>query len=141
MAIYLSLLVSIIILSNVVERYKYVARSNFTIETIHGDLYDCVDIYKQPTLLHSTLGSERIKMTIAKKLERQKLKAMEPKRGNKSDGFKAEEYWLNKEGCPVGTMPIRKMTKKQLQRDLDASMSLGNQYFGYNWIDVLKNAS
>ncbi|XP_015072682.1 uncharacterized protein LOC107016868 [Solanum pennellii] len=75
-------------------------------------------------------------MTITKKLERQKLKAMEPKRGNELDGFKAEEYWLNKEGCPVGTVPIRKITKKQLQRDLDASMSLGNQYFGYNWIDV-----
>ncbi|KAG5612272.1 hypothetical protein H5410_023553 [Solanum commersonii] len=71
----------------------------------------------------------------SKKLERQKLKAMEPKRENESDGFKAEEYWLNKEGCPVETVPIRKMTKKQLQRDLDASMSLGNQYFGYNWID------
>ena len=74
-------------------------------------------------------------MTIRKKLERQKLKAMEPKWGNELDGFKAEEYWLNKEGCPVGTVPIRKITKKQLQRDLDASMSLGNHNFGYNWID------
>ncbi|KAG5612310.1 hypothetical protein H5410_023591 [Solanum commersonii] len=77
--------------------------------TIHGDICDCVDMYKQPTLLHPTLGSERIK---------------------------AEEYWLNKKGCPIGTVPIRKMTKKQLQSATrHVPSSFAHEYFGYNWID------
>ncbi|XP_016460217.1 protein neprosin [Nicotiana tabacum] len=122
-----SLLVSITILSNVIESYESGRRSNVTIATIHGHFYDCVDIYKQPTLLHPTLDSKRIKMIIVKELERQKK--------GKSGGFKAEEYWLNKEGCPIGTVPIRRMKKKQLQNARDASLSLSNEYSGNNWID------
>lgn len=40
---------------------------------------------------------------------------LKQKTGNKLGGFKVEEYWLNKEECPFGTVPIRRMTKKQLQ--------------------------
>ncbi|XP_027772416.1 uncharacterized protein LOC114076920 [Solanum pennellii] len=73
-------------------------------------------------------------MIIAKELEIQRLK---PKYGNKLDGFKAEEYWLNKKGCPIGTVPIPKMTKEQLQSATRHVPSrFGHEYFGYNWIDV-----
>ncbi|KAM3233106.1 hypothetical protein P3L10_018465 [Capsicum annuum] len=101
--------------------------------TIHGDLYD--NIYKQPTLLEPKLGTERNKRTIAKELERQRLKAMQSKKAHKSGVFMIEEFWLNKEGCPFGTVPIRKIAKKQLQSAGDASSSLAYEYFGYKWID------
>ncbi|KAF3626253.1 hypothetical protein FXO37_30438 [Capsicum annuum] len=51
---------------------------------------------------------------IVKNLERQRWKAMQPQKENKSGEFKEEEYLLNKDECPIGTMPIRKVTKKQL---------------------------
>ncbi|OIT21839.1 PREDICTED: uncharacterized protein LOC109218374 isoform X1 [Nicotiana attenuata] len=95
----------------VVEGYGSSRRANVTVETIHGDIYDCVDIYKQPALLHPMLDKERIKRTIAKELEKQRLKAKKPQKDQFSY-FKAEEYWLNKEGCPIGTVPIRRMTKE-----------------------------
>lgn len=44
-----------------------------------------------------------------------------------SIGFKANKYWLNKKGCPIGTVPIRRMTKEQEQRAKYASMKLANQ--------------
>ncbi|KAF3625806.1 putative caffeoylshikimate esterase-like [Capsicum annuum] len=74
--------------------------------------------------------------TIAKELERQRLKAMQSKKAHKSGVFMIEEFWLNKEGCPFGTVPIRKIAKKQLQSAGDASSSLAYEYFGYKWIDT-----
>ncbi|KAK4722025.1 hypothetical protein R3W88_012258 [Solanum pinnatisectum] len=35
---------------------------NLCLQTIHGDIYDCVDAYKQPTLLHPMPHKERIKV-------------------------------------------------------------------------------
>ncbi|KAG5611924.1 hypothetical protein H5410_023205, partial [Solanum commersonii] len=49
--------------------------------------------------------------------------------------FKAEEYWLNKKGCPIGTVPIRRMTQEQLQSAKDASLNLANEYLADNTID------
>ncbi|XP_070029329.1 protein neprosin-like [Nicotiana sylvestris] len=83
----------------VVEGYGSSRRANVTVETIHGDIFDCVDIYKQPALLHPLLDKERIRRTIAKELEKQRLKAKQPQKDQFSY-FNAEEYWLNKEGCP-----------------------------------------
>uniref|UniRef100_A0A3Q7G2Z9 Neprosin activation peptide domain-containing protein n=1 Tax=Solanum lycopersicum TaxID=4081 RepID=A0A3Q7G2Z9_SOLLC len=40
----------------------YGSSQNLVLETIHGDIYDCVDIYKQPTLLHPMPHKERIKV-------------------------------------------------------------------------------
>nr|XP_016446849.1 PREDICTED: uncharacterized protein LOC107771901 [Nicotiana tabacum] len=45
----------------VVEGYGSSRRANVTVETIHGDIFDCVDIYKQPALLHPLLDKERIR--------------------------------------------------------------------------------
>lgn len=41
-------------------------------------------------------------------------------------GFKAEEYWLNKKGCPIGIIPFRRITKKEEQRVKYASMKFVN---------------
>lgn len=31
-------------------------------QTIHGDIYDCVDIYKQPGMDHPTMATERVRV-------------------------------------------------------------------------------
>ncbi|KAK4722045.1 hypothetical protein R3W88_012278 [Solanum pinnatisectum] len=45
-----------------VEGYGSSRHANLVLETIHGDIYDCVDVYKQPTLLHPMPHKERIKV-------------------------------------------------------------------------------
>ncbi|KAH0693714.1 hypothetical protein KY285_020811 [Solanum tuberosum] len=47
----------------------------------------------------------------------------------------AEEFWLNKQGCPIGTVPIRRITREQLQSAKDASLSMENESHAENIID------
>ncbi|WMV26456.1 hypothetical protein MTR67_019841 [Solanum verrucosum] len=118
-----------------VEGYGSSQNADFVLETIHGDIYDCVDVYKQPTLLHPMSHKERIKMTIAKELEKQR--SVKAKRLQKDENiyFKAEEFWLNKEGCPIGTVPIRRLTQEQLENTKDASLSMANESLAEDIID------
>ncbi|XP_049369290.1 uncharacterized protein LOC125834142 [Solanum verrucosum] len=118
-----------------VECYGSSRNADLVLETIHGDIYDCVDVYKQPTLLHPMLHKERIKMTIAKELEKQR--SVKAKRLQKDENiyFKAEEFWLNKKGCSIGTVPIRRITREQLQSAKDASLSMANESHAENIID------
>ncbi|KAG5612017.1 hypothetical protein H5410_023298 [Solanum commersonii] len=44
-----------------VEGYGSSRNADLVLETVHGDIYDCVDVYKQPTLLHSMPHKERNK--------------------------------------------------------------------------------
>ncbi|KAH0683303.1 hypothetical protein KY290_023462 [Solanum tuberosum] len=118
-----------------VEGYGSSRNADLVLETIHGDIYDCVDVYKQPTLLHPMPHKERIKMTIAKELEKQR--SVKAKRLLKDENiyFKAEEFWLNKKGCPIGTVPIRRLTQEQLQNAKDASLSMANKSLAEDIID------
>ncbi|XP_049369247.1 uncharacterized protein LOC125834107 [Solanum verrucosum] len=118
-----------------VEGYGSSRNADLALETIHGDIYDCVDVYKQPTLLHPMPHKERIKMTIAKELEKQRL--VKAKRLQKDENiyFKAEEFWLNKKGCSIGTVPIRRLTQEQLQNAKDASLSMANKSLAEDIID------
>ncbi|XP_049389451.1 uncharacterized protein LOC125853755 [Solanum stenotomum] len=118
-----------------VECYGSSRNADLVLQTIHGDIYDCVDIYKQPTLLHPIPHKERIKRTIAKELEKQR--SVKAKRLQKDENiyFKAEEFWLNKKGCPIGTVPIRRMTQEQLQSAKDASLSMANESLTEDIID------
>uniref|UniRef100_M1D8H7 Neprosin PEP catalytic domain-containing protein n=1 Tax=Solanum tuberosum TaxID=4113 RepID=M1D8H7_SOLTU len=75
-------------------------------------------------------------MTIAKELEKQR--SVKAKRLLKDENiyFKAEEFWLNKKGCPIGTVPIRRLTQEQLQNAKDASLSMANKSLAEDIIDV-----
>ncbi|XP_015168855.1 uncharacterized protein [Solanum tuberosum] len=74
-------------------------------------------------------------MTIAKELEKQR--SVKAKRLLKDENiyFKAEEFWLNKKGCPIGTVPIRRLTQEQLQNAKDASLSMANKSLAEDIID------
>jgi len=75
-------------------------------------------------------------MTIAKELEKQR--SVKAKRLQKDENiyFKAEEFWLNKKGCPIGTVPIRRLTQEQLQNAKEASSSMANKSLAEDIIDV-----
>nr|GMD91076.1 uncharacterized protein LOC109169837 [Ipomoea batatas] len=96
-----------------------------SLKTIYGDIYDCVDIYKQPGMDHPIMATKRTQMIISKELEKQKARLAYEKQSStakyynnsaKNSIFNPKELWLNKKGCPIGCVPIRRMSKQQLQK-------------------------
>ncbi|XP_006286275.2 uncharacterized protein LOC17878687 [Capsella rubella] len=80
------------------------------IKTIHGDSYECVDIYKQRAFDHRTMRNHLLqhKMHWISSLKNSKQK---PK-SDKKFGF----LWENGVGCPINTVPIQKITNDKLLR-------------------------
>ncbi|CAK7355288.1 unnamed protein product [Dovyalis caffra] len=84
-----------------------------TIKTIYGDIYNCVDFYQQPAFDHPLLKNHTS--------EFKARPSFTPKESNTtykdhSTIFNPRNIWLNKKGCPIGTVPIRKTTKDDLIR-------------------------
>ncbi|XP_060211058.1 protein neprosin-like isoform X2 [Lycium barbarum] len=81
-----------------------------TIKTKYGDTYDCVDFYKQPAFDHPLLRNRnfhpKMKPTLARTLQN----------SNTSAANKSLNIWLKENGCPFGTVPIKRVTKDDLIR-------------------------
>ncbi|CAL1383528.1 unnamed protein product [Linum trigynum] len=97
---------------------KYVV---VTIQTRHGDTYDCVDFYKQPAFDHPSLHNRKFDL-------KEMNFAFEDLEGRVTDSSsfrsKLSGIWLNDEGCPIGTVPIRKISKTNLLKaNLTASVA------------------
>ncbi|XP_050365457.1 uncharacterized protein LOC126783981 [Argentina anserina] len=77
-----------------------------TIETRHGDTIDCVDIYKQPAFDHPLLKDHKIQMSpsFSQKHDVQNI-------ATSSSSITIE---MIQEGCPRGTVPIRRGAKEEL---------------------------
>ncbi|RID48771.1 hypothetical protein BRARA_I05257, partial [Brassica rapa] len=80
-----------------------------TVKTEYGDIYDCIDFYKQPAFDHALLKSHEFHPE------------MRPSNMNGLEEVEKEEE--KEEGdneieveCPQGTVPIRKTTKEDLIR-------------------------
>lgn len=97
------------IFSNILCLFKY----NFT----------CTFFEIHHFFLH-VWGFSKQQVTIAKELEKQRSIKGERLQKAKNIYFKTEEFWLNKKGCPIGTVPIRRLTEEQLQNAKDASLSI-----------------
>ncbi|XP_027368488.1 uncharacterized protein LOC113874464 [Abrus precatorius] len=79
-----------------------------SINTKFGDIIDCIDINKQPTLDHPLLKNHKLqrKPTFEKPIT---------KTGVKNSPAKSK-FLLEKYSCPTGTVPIRRTTKEDLIR-------------------------
>lgn len=73
-----------------------------TIHTEWGDIYDCIDIYKQPAFNHPLLKNHTIQMKPSKEL--------------KYSTSEAQNVDAPVESCPKGTVPIRRTSKEDLIR-------------------------
>ncbi|KAL9228188.1 hypothetical protein vseg_003795 [Gypsophila vaccaria] len=76
-----------------------------TIETEHGDIYDCVDFYKQPAFNHHALKNHNF--------HHQMRPSYRPNRTPTSHSYpnKAKStipFGLKDNACPLGTVPIRR---------------------------------
>ncbi|XP_074283349.1 protein neprosin-like [Silene latifolia] len=80
-----------------------------TIKTEYGDMYDCVDFYKQPSLDHPLLKNHNfhpeMRPTTVPKAQRGK-EVSQKERELILDGMRLKDG-----GCPKGSVPIRRMPK------------------------------
>ncbi|CAK7329430.1 unnamed protein product [Dovyalis caffra] len=96
-----------------------------TIKTIQGDVYNCVDFYQQPAFDHPLLKNHTFDFKISPSSYPMRKNY---ESGNDSTIFDPCKIWLNGKGCPVGTVPIRKVTKKDLLRANLASQMYGSKF-------------
>ncbi|XP_010662803.1 protein neprosin-like [Vitis vinifera] len=75
-------------------------------QTEYGDIFDCVDINKQPALDHPLLKNHRVQ-----KKPSVFPKGLGPKTSAKTQSSK---IGLPDGGCPEGTVPIKRITKRDL---------------------------
>ncbi|KAI4367661.1 hypothetical protein MLD38_023371 [Melastoma candidum] len=77
---------------------------------ISGDVIDCIDVYKQPAFDHPLLKDHKIQLNhhgpSSPRFNNRKLK-------NHTEGAGLFAF----EGCPNGTIPIRRTTKHDLMRE------------------------
>uniref|UniRef100_F6H6M9 Neprosin PEP catalytic domain-containing protein n=1 Tax=Vitis vinifera TaxID=29760 RepID=F6H6M9_VITVI len=76
------------------------------VQTEYGDIFDCVDINKQPALDHPLLKNHRVQ-----KKPSVFPKGLGPKTSAKTQSSK---IGLPDGGCPEGTVPIKRITKRDL---------------------------
>ncbi|XP_077252528.1 protein neprosin-like [Tasmannia lanceolata] len=80
-----------------------------TIQSGDGDIIDCVDIYKQPTFDHPHFKNHTIQMRPSFNLERIKEEAS-------ASSTTVSQVWQKSGSCPEGTIPIRRVKKRDLLR-------------------------
>ncbi|KAK4365356.1 hypothetical protein RND71_016714 [Anisodus tanguticus] len=81
-----------------------------TIKTKYGDIYDCVDFYKQHAFDHPLLKDHNFHPKVKPTLSRIK------KNSDTSITSRSSTIWSKDGGCPSGTVPIKKITKDDLLR-------------------------
>ncbi|CAA0394446.1 unnamed protein product [Arabidopsis thaliana] len=81
------------------------------VKSINGERYGCVDFYKQPGLDHSSMKNHtfhhKMRMSYS---EGSKMK----RKTHRNTTF--GHFWENGVGCPIGTVPIPRVTKDALLR-------------------------
>ncbi|CAL1383526.1 unnamed protein product [Linum trigynum] len=92
-----------------------------TIQTIHGDTYNCMDFYHQPAFDHPALKNRKFNFQMINSYYR----GLEVRATNSTSyGDEPSYIWLNGKGCPIGTVPIRKTAISDLHKaNLDASLA------------------
>ncbi|POO01261.1 hypothetical protein TorRG33x02_030150 [Trema orientale] len=84
-----------------------------TIKAQSGDIYDCIDFYKQPAFDHPLLKNHTFHFRMRPSSRPKKMKN---KQQSSKVGQPLLKIGLQGEGCPIGTVPIRRSTKKDLIR-------------------------
>ncbi|KAJ9703993.1 hypothetical protein PVL29_005325 [Vitis rotundifolia] len=101
-----------------------------TIQTEYGDTYDCVDVYKQPTLDHPLLKDHVVQMRPSAALQ----KTLKASRMSYLSSVDHNPMKIGLEdGCPLGTVPIRRTTKGDLIR---AKSSFTKHHFNEIAVDA-----
>ncbi|XP_068668023.1 protein neprosin-like isoform X1 [Aristolochia californica] len=77
-----------------------------TIKNEHGEVFDCVEIFKQPAFDHTLLWNHTIQMEPSFVLNKEK----------RDPSYIAMETGFRDGGCPLGTVPLRRFQMEDLLR-------------------------
>ncbi|CAN8221470.1 unnamed protein product [Cochlearia groenlandica] len=77
-----------------------------------GDIFDCVDIHKQPAFDHPALKNHKIQMKPTVEFKSKK-KSMDI---NGSSIQITSQIWTKSGTCPVGTIPVRRVSREDISR-------------------------
>ncbi|XP_068655235.1 protein neprosin-like [Aristolochia californica] len=89
-----------------------------SIETGYGNIFDCVDINKQPAFDHPLLKNHTIQM---------KPSSLPDRNDDQIFSSSVLDIGVHGEGCPDGTVPIRRVTMEDLMRAPSVS-EFGKKY-------------
>ncbi|CAH2079097.1 unnamed protein product [Thlaspi arvense] len=78
------------------------------IKTIHGEPYGCVDFFKQPAFDHPSMKNHAYHYKMRPLWQPEGMR----KRKTNNTGF--GYLWENGVGCPIGTVPIKRVTKDDI---------------------------
>ncbi|ESQ38315.1 hypothetical protein EUTSA_v10029495mg, partial [Eutrema salsugineum] len=100
---------------------------NYFLQTEYGQIYDCIDFYKQPAFDHPLLKNHNFhpQMKPSNVNRPEKIENEEERERRRND--KTKSVTLKGVGCPRGTVPIRRTTKEDLIRQ-----KVFNQMFDSN---------
>ncbi|CAN6682350.1 unnamed protein product [Malus baccata var. baccata] len=91
-----------------------------TIQSEDGDIIDCIDIYKQPAFDHPALTNHTIQMapTYDPTRERKTVTKVDrlKKKNEEQSSRMVKQKWRKSGSCPPGTIPVRRVRKKELLR-------------------------
>ncbi|KAI3822023.1 hypothetical protein L1987_09604 [Smallanthus sonchifolius] len=85
-----------------------------------GDIIDCVEIYKQPAFNHPALKNHIIQMAPTKVLKSNETMMKEELDGTKKKDIAktiTSQLWQRSGSCPTGTIPIRQIQKKFINKN------------------------
>ncbi|CAN4077767.1 unnamed protein product [Withania somnifera] len=80
-----------------------------TVKTKYGDIYDCVDFYKQRAFDHPLLKDHNFH-------PKMKPTFKEDSSSSSTANSWSLTIWSKDGGCPFGTVPVKKITKEDLKR-------------------------
>ncbi|CAF2144524.1 unnamed protein product [Brassica napus] len=83
-----------------------------TIKSEDGDIIYCVDIYKQPAFDHPALRNHKLQMKPSMELGSRETNS--PNDG--SSKLVTSQIWTQSGQCPVGTIPIRRVSREDISR-------------------------
>ncbi|XP_013615614.1 PREDICTED: uncharacterized protein LOC106321953, partial [Brassica oleracea var. oleracea] len=78
------------------------------IKTIHGEKYGCVDFVKQPAFDHPSMKNHTYHYKM------RPISHPDEKRKRETNNTAFGYLWENGVGCPIGTVPIRRITKDDI---------------------------
>ncbi|XP_015084365.1 uncharacterized protein LOC107027817 [Solanum pennellii] len=82
------------------------------VQTKYGDIYDCVDFYKQHAFDHPLLKDHNFHPKMKPTLSSTKKNASD------STSSWSSTIWSKDGGCPFGTVPVKRITKDDILRQI-----------------------
>ncbi|KAL1212695.1 Protein neprosin [Cardamine amara subsp. amara] len=102
-----------------------------TIKSEDGDIIDCIDIYKQHAFDHQALKNHKIQMKPSVEFGTKKTTT---KKNGSSEPI-TSQIWSKSGNCPIGTIPVRRVSREDIRRASSPSQFGRKTPHRYSFLD------